>query len=200
MKNNYARLGQGFAHPKNSLPCYSTEGYALKAPAKSGVGRENPDKQRRYQTPIASFLCRKASTSSFSGEDPHRIYGGAGGQPKGWPVSFAPVFSPPSVSPPFMSVRTQVVTPVSKKEAATWLLPQPKTAQIHLGLFLGTPKGRTCTPVVIRIVADSEQEAREFYSRWDLIFAAKIRSECSLYQYSSGAFELDVAKLGGSHV
>lgn len=67
-------------------------------------------------------------------------------------------------------------------------------------LFLGTPKGRTCTPVVIRIVADSEQEAREFYSRWDLIFAAKIRSECSLYQYSSGAFELDVAKLGGSHV
>ena len=37
MKNNYARLGQGFAHPKNSLPCYSTEGYALKAPAKSGV-------------------------------------------------------------------------------------------------------------------------------------------------------------------
>ena len=84
-------------------------------------------------------------------------------------------------------------------EAATWLLPQPKTAQIHR-LFLGTPKGRTCTPVVIRIVADSEQEAREFYSRWDLIFAAKIRSECSLYQYSSGAFELDVAKLGGSHV
>lgn len=37
MKNNYARLGQGFAHPKNSLPCYSTEGYALKAPAKSGA-------------------------------------------------------------------------------------------------------------------------------------------------------------------
>ena len=37
MKNNYARLGQGFAHPKNSLPCYSTGGYALKAPAKSGV-------------------------------------------------------------------------------------------------------------------------------------------------------------------
>ena len=37
MKNNYARLGQGFCSPKNSLPCYSTEGYALKAPAKSGV-------------------------------------------------------------------------------------------------------------------------------------------------------------------
>ncbi|MEV8656602.1 hypothetical protein AB0071_21540 [Klebsiella pneumoniae] len=51
MKNNYARLGQGFAHPKNSLPCYSTEGYALKAPAKSGVGRENPDKQKAVMTP-----------------------------------------------------------------------------------------------------------------------------------------------------
>ncbi|HGW6303407.1 TPA: host cell division inhibitor Icd-like protein, partial [Escherichia coli] len=67
-------------------------------------------------------------------------------------------------------------TPTQKLPKFTWL-------------FLGTPKGRTCTPVVIRIVADSEQEAREFYSRWDLIFAAKIRSECSLYQYSSGAFE-----------
>ena len=78
-------------------------------------------------------------------------------------------------------------TPTQKLPKFTWL-------------FLGTPKGRTCTPVVIRIVADSEQEAREWYSRWDLIFAAKIRSECSLYQSSSGAFELDVAKLGGSHV
>ena len=37
MKNIYAHLGQGFAHPKNSLPCYSAEGYALKAPAKSGA-------------------------------------------------------------------------------------------------------------------------------------------------------------------
>ena len=67
-------------------------------------------------------------------------------------------------------------------------------------LFLGTPKGQICTPVVIRIVADSEQEARQGYCRWDLIFAAKIRSECTLYQYSRGAFELDVAKMGGSHV
>lgn len=42
-------------------------------------------------------------------------------------------------------------TPTQKLPKFTWL-------------FLGTPKGRTCTPVVIRIVADSEQEAREFYS------------------------------------
>lgn len=56
MKNNYARLGQGFAHPKNSLPCYSTEGYALKAPAKSGVGRENPDKQKAIPDAYSVFF------------------------------------------------------------------------------------------------------------------------------------------------
>lgn len=64
-------------------------------------------------------------------------------------------------------------------------------------LFLGIPKGQTCTPVVIRIAADTEEEAREWYSRWDLTFAAKIRSECSLYQYASGAYELNV--MGGFH-
>ncbi|EPG6464480.1 host cell division inhibitor Icd-like protein [Citrobacter freundii] len=64
-------------------------------------------------------------------------------------------------------------------------------------LFLGIPKGQICTPVVIRIAADTEEEAREWYSRWDLTFAAKIRSECSLYQYASGAYELNV--MGGFH-
>lgn len=59
-------------------------------------------------------------------------------------------------------------------------------------LFLGIPKGQNCMPVVIRIAADNEEEAREWYSRWDLTFAAKIRSECSLYQYASGAYELNV--------
>jgi hypothetical protein len=63
-------------------------------------------------------------------------------------------------------------------------------------LFLGTPKGQTCTPVVIRVAADTENEAREWYSRWDLIFAAKISSECSLYQYSNGAFELNASAVG----
>lgn len=64
-------------------------------------------------------------------------------------------------------------------------------------LFLGIPKGQTCTPVVIRIAADTEEEAREWYSRWDLTFAAKIRSECSLYQYANGAYELKV--MGAHH-
>lgn len=74
-----------------------------------------------------------------------------------------------------------------------------KKLPAYTWLFLGTPKGQTCTPVVIRIAADTEKEAREWYSRWDLIFAAKIRSECSLYQYSNGAFELSVASMEVAH-
>ncbi|EMX5167476.1 host cell division inhibitor Icd-like protein [Citrobacter freundii] len=66
-------------------------------------------------------------------------------------------------------------------------------------LFLGIPKGQTCTPVVIRIAADTEEEAREWYSRWDLTFAAKIRSECSLYQRSNGTYELIVARMEVRH-
>lgn len=66
-------------------------------------------------------------------------------------------------------------------------------------LFLGIPKGQTCTPVVIRIAADTEEEAHEWYSRWDLTFAAKIRSECSLYQRSNGTYELIVARMEVRH-
>lgn len=67
-------------------------------------------------------------------------------------------------------------------------------------LFLGIPKGEVCAPVVIRIGADTEEEAREWYSRWDLTFAAKIRSECPLYQHSNGAYELTIAGLEVRHV
>lgn len=66
-------------------------------------------------------------------------------------------------------------------------------------LFLGIPKGQACTPVVIRIAADTEKEAREWYSRWDLTFAAKIRSECPLYQHINGAYELTITGLEVRH-
>lgn len=59
-------------------------------------------------------------------------------------------------------------------------------------LFLVILKGQTCTPVVIRIAADTEKEAHEWYSRRDLTFVTKIRSECSLYQYHNGTYELNV--------
>lgn len=44
-------------------------------------------------------------------------------------------------------------------------------------LFLGTPKGHTCTPVVLRTVADTEDNARAAFCGWELTFAAKIRTE-----------------------
>lgn len=59
-------------------------------------------------------------------------------------------------------------------------------------LFLGTPKGQHAAPMVIRVTADTEEEARQWYASWDLTFAAKIRSECSLYQFASGSLELTV--------
>ncbi len=74
-----------------------------------------------------------------------------------------------------------------------------KLMPAYTWLFLGTPKGQTCTPVVIRTAADTEEEARAWYPRWDLTFAAKIRSECSLYQYRNGAFELTVSGLEVRH-
>lgn len=66
-------------------------------------------------------------------------------------------------------------------------------------LFLGIPHGQSCPPVVIRVAADTEEEARTWYSRWDLTFAAKIRSECSLLQFSNGSFELKISGLEVHH-
>ncbi|MCX8966895.1 host cell division inhibitor Icd-like protein [Erwinia psidii] len=47
-------------------------------------------------------------------------------------------------------------------------------------LFLATPKGHTCTPIVLRTQASTEETARETFPGWDLTFAAKIRTDCPL--------------------
>lgn len=47
-------------------------------------------------------------------------------------------------------------------------------------LFLGTPKGQTCTPIVLRTKAATEEDARTSFCGWDLTFAAKIRTESPL--------------------
>lgn len=44
-------------------------------------------------------------------------------------------------------------------------------------LFLGTPKGQTCTPITLRTEAETEEEACAAFCGWDLTFAAKIRTE-----------------------
>ncbi len=41
-------------------------------------------------------------------------------------------------------------------------------------LFLGTPRGHSCLPIVLRTIADTEDTARAKFCGWDLTFAAKI--------------------------
>lgn len=92
--------------------------------------------------------------------------------------------------------------PLTKPLIGVTVMADKQHTQTHpkfTWLFLGIPKGQTCTPVVIRIAADTEKEAREWYSRWDLTFAAKIRSECPLYQHINGAYELTIAGLEVRH-
>lgn len=92
--------------------------------------------------------------------------------------------------------------PLTKPLVEVTIMAELQHTQTHpkfTWLFLGIPKGQTCTPVVIRTTADTEEEARAWYPRWDLTFAAKIRYECSLYQYRNGAFELTVSGLEVRH-
>ncbi len=99
------------------------------------------------------------------------------------------------------SART-LTGPLTKPLIGVTVMADKQHTQTHpkfTWLFLGIPKGQTCTPVVIRTTADTEEEARAWYPRWDLTFAAKIRSECSLYQYRNGAFELTVSGLEVRH-
>ncbi|WP_321029355.1 host cell division inhibitor Icd-like protein [Citrobacter freundii] len=105
-----------------------------------------------------------------------------------------------NMTKPF-SART-LTGPLTKPLIGVTVMADKQHTQTHpkfTWLFLGIPKGQTCTPVVIRIAADTEKEAREWYSRWDLTFAAKIRSECPLYQHINGAYELTITGLEVRH-
>jgi len=60
-------------------------------------------------------------------------------------------------------------------------------------LFLATPKRHAdVRPVIVRFNADTEEKARDAFPGWDLVFAAKIRSECPLYQYAMNLSGLEV--------
>lgn len=56
----------------------------------------------------------------------------------------------------------------------------PLQCQKFTWLFLGTPKGQNCTPIVLRTNAATEEDARTSFCGWDLTFAAKIRTESPL--------------------
>lgn len=56
-------------------------------------------------------------------------------------------------------------------------------------LFLATPKHQTeCSPIVLRFDADTEDTARAALPGWNLIFAAKIRTE-SPYSFTWSDYE-----------
>ena len=59
-------------------------------------------------------------------------------------------------------------------------------------LFLATPKKHDCSPIVLRTQADSEEAARNTFPGWDLIFAAKTRTECSLRDSGRGSYGLSL--------
>jgi hypothetical protein len=56
-------------------------------------------------------------------------------------------------------------------------------------LFLGTPSDKPdATPVVLRAEANTEQQARSHFLKWNLVFAAQIRTKapCRLQLMDGG--------------
>ncbi|EMJ8567458.1 ash family protein [Escherichia coli] len=140
MKNNYARLGQGFAHPKNSLPCYSTGGYALKSPAKSGVGIGVLHLHTATQTRRASFL--------LSQHNHTQIMVGCVGASHEAPVSVCAGYANPAqfTTSEIGVSGGEVIS--SHTEAATWLLPQPKNCPNLPGFSSVRQKARRVLPLL----------------------------------------------------
>ncbi|MGU7276060.1 host cell division inhibitor Icd-like protein [Salmonella enterica subsp. enterica serovar Morehead] len=58
-------------------------------------------------------------------------------------------------------------------------------------LFLGTPSDKpNTTPVVLRVEANTEQQARSHFLNWNLVFAAQIRTKapCRLQLIDGGDY------------
>lgn len=116
-----------FRDKQNFLPFYASEGYAFSTPAKSGVGRENPDKQKAIPDAYSVFFCVVKPVHLHSaGKNRVESMVALAGQPKGWPVSFCTgILTPVSVTT--LYERENSGGDSSKqKEAATWLLPLSK--------------------------------------------------------------------------
>lgn len=109
------------------LPFCAGEGYSLFTPAKSGVGRENPDKQKAIPDAYSVFFCVVKPVHLHSAVK-IRVESmvALAGQPKGWPVSFCTgILTPVSVTTIYERENSGGDS-CKQKEAATWLLPQPK--------------------------------------------------------------------------
>jgi len=67
---------------------------------------------------------------------------------------------------PFSSGLVRFAKPT--EEAAAMVATPAQTHPKFTWLFLATPKGHTCTPIVLRTQASTEAEAREIFPGWDL--------------------------------
>lgn len=199
----------GNKHPvikyrKNGLPLFTDQYYTAKAPAKSGARIGLLVRlSATYDAPCVFFYVVCSVPHSIDGSVflrvTRKIMVGCAGASSEAPVSDN---AGKTNSAQFTTKQIGLCGGDYKyqlSEAAT-MATIPATSQTKFTwLFLGTPKGQTCTPVVIRVAADTEEEARQWCPRWNLTFAAKIRSECSLLQYRSGTFELNVNELEVRH-
>jgi len=135
-----ALCGQGFAHPKNSLPYDSGEGYSLIAPAKSGAGIGVLHLHTATQTRPASFL--------LSQHNHTRIMVGCVGASHEAPVSVCAGYANPAqLTTSEIGVSGGELIS-SHTEAATWLLPRSKNNPNLPGFSSVRRKVRTALPLL----------------------------------------------------
>ncbi|CAH3226902.1 hypothetical protein AI2602V1_0106 [Citrobacter freundii] len=182
---------------KNDLPVFADQYYTAKAPAKSGAGIGVPDMlQATVDAPCVFFVVEN-SAHSYPGVA--KTLRAAQQLMVGWmgASSEAPVSCNAGYANPVQFTTSEIGVSGGEfktqlQEAATMATTPATTQTKFTWLFLGTPKGQTCAPIVLRTMADTEETARDTFPRWDLTFAAKIRSECPLFQHRNGCFELNI--------
>jgi len=153
MNINCALHGQGFAHPKNSLPYRSDEGYSLIAPAKSGAGIGVLNDCMATHDAPSVFFCAVNPSHLFSrvvvkNRSASKIMVGWVGAEKSAPESIQSGYANPAQS-------TTSEIGVSGggdfdhcMEAATWLLPQPRIYPNSPGFSSVRRKARAALPLL----------------------------------------------------
>lgn len=100
------------------------------------------------------------------------------GQLSGWPVSLCTGISTPVSVTTYHERGNSGGDSLNMHKEIIIMMTTPTHSQTKFTwLFLATPKNHECTPIVLRTMADTEEAARDTFPGWDLIFAAKIRTE-----------------------
>ncbi|EAP5230185.1 ash family protein [Salmonella enterica] len=174
------------------LHSQTIRGYDSSAPAKSGVGIGVPEQLSVTNDAPASFLLSALTHTQImvgwvgaSHEAP--VSDNAGYANLAQSTTSEIGVSGGGITYPLSEAAIMATIPISSHPKFVWL-------------FLGTPKGTICAPVSIRVAADTEDEARSHYPDHHLVFAAKIRSECSVTRYGTGVFEVGMPVSFGAEV